>query len=129
MVVTSDGIPVEYTFTAGSVHDIDGMKQLPLNLPPGSELMGDSAYTDYLLEDMMQDSGIRLLAARKANSKCPHNPCVEYLISLQRKRVETVFSDVAKLMPKSVHAVTYEGFLIKIIAFIWAYTFDKLVVL
>jgi hypothetical protein len=54
---------------------------------------------------------------------------VEYLISLQRKRVETVFSDVAKLMPKSVHAVTYEGFLIKIIDFIWAYTFDKLVVL
>jgi hypothetical protein len=29
-------------------------------------------------------------------------------------------------MPKSIHAVTYEGFLIKLIAFIWAYTFDKL---
>jgi hypothetical protein len=83
MAVTSDGIPVEYTFTAGSVHDIDGMKQLPLNLPPVSELTGDSAYTDCLLEDMMQDSGIRLIAARKANSKCPHNPCVEYLISEQ----------------------------------------------
>jgi hypothetical protein len=67
------------------------MKPLPLNLPQESELMGDSAYTDYLLEDMMQDSGIRLLAVRKASSKCPHNPGVEYLISSQRKRVESVF--------------------------------------
>jgi hypothetical protein len=32
-VVTSDGIPVEYTFTAGNAHDLEGMKQLPLNLP------------------------------------------------------------------------------------------------
>jgi hypothetical protein len=29
-------------------------------------------------------------------------------------------------MPESIHAVTAEGFLIKIIAFIWAYTFDSL---
>jgi hypothetical protein len=29
-------------------------------------------------------------------------------------------------MPKKIHAVTDEGFLIKIIAFIWAYTWDKL---
>jgi IS5 family transposase len=70
-VVTSDGIPVEYTFTVGSAHDLEGMKQLPLNLPRGSELTGDSAYTVYHPEEMMQDGGIRLLAARKANSKQP----------------------------------------------------------
>jgi IS5 family transposase len=80
-VVTSDGIPVEYTFTAGSAHDLEGMKQLPLNLPRGSELTGDSAYTGYHPEEMMQDGGIRLLAARKANSKHPNDPCVEYLIA------------------------------------------------
>lgn len=28
-------------------------------------------------------------------------------------------------MPKNIHAVTENGFLIKIIMFIWAYTFDK----
>jgi hypothetical protein len=54
MVVTSESISVEYAFTAGSAHDLDGMKQLPLNLPPGSDLMGDSAYIDYLLEKMLQ---------------------------------------------------------------------------
>ncbi|MFV0396835.1 MAG: transposase [Bacteroidales bacterium] len=52
MIVTSDGIPVEFTFTTGRIHDIDGIKQLPINLPEGSDLLADSAYTDYLLEDM-----------------------------------------------------------------------------
>jgi hypothetical protein len=126
VIITSEGIPVEYTFTTGSVHDLDGMKQLPLNLPEASEVLADSAYTDYLTEEMMLDQDIRLLAARKSNSKQPHNPCTEYLISIGRKRIETAFSDIAKYMPKNIHAVTETGFLIKLIAFIWAYTFDKL---
>jgi hypothetical protein len=29
-------------------------------------------------------------------------------------------------MPKSIHAVTAEGLLIKLTAFIWAYTFIKI---
>jgi hypothetical protein len=29
-------------------------------------------------------------------------------------------------LPKSIHAVTKEGFIIKLIAFIWAYTFNNL---
>jgi len=126
MIVTSDGIPVEFTFTSGRIHDIDGIKQMPVDLPNESELLADSAYTDYMLEDMLADNGIRLLAARKTNSKRPHDPCIEYLISVGRKRVETAFSDIAKYMPKKIHAVTDTGFLIKLIAFIWVYTFDKL---
>jgi hypothetical protein len=33
VVVTSEAIPVEYTFIPGSTHDLDDMKPLPLNLP------------------------------------------------------------------------------------------------
>lgn len=126
MIVTSDGIPVEFTFTTGRTHDLDGLKQLPVNLPQGSEILADAAYTDYVLEEMLADNQIHLLAARKSNSKKSHNPCTEYLISIRRKRIETVFSDIAKYMPKKIHAVTEIGFLIKLIMFIWAYTFDKL---
>ncbi|GAB6120166.1 IS982-like element ISEfm1 family transposase [Dysgonomonas termitidis] len=126
MIVTSDGIPVEFTFTAGGIHDIDGIKQLPVNLPDGSQLLADSAYTDYLLEDMLADNNIYLKAARKSNSTKPHNPCMEYLISIHRKRIETAFSDITKYLPKKIHAVTQKGFLIKLIAFIWGYTFDKI---
>ncbi|MDR2927746.1 MAG: IS982 family transposase [Cytophagaceae bacterium] len=126
MIVTSDGISVKFTFTAGSIHDIDRIKQLPVNLPDGSELPADFAYTDYLLEDMPADNNICLKAARKSNSRKPHYSCTEYLISVHRKRIETAFSDITKHFPKKIHAITQMGFLIKLIAFIWGYTFDKI---
>ncbi|KAA6312781.1 hypothetical protein EZS27_036345, partial [termite gut metagenome] len=111
-VVTGEGIPVEYTFTPGSSHDMQGLRGMPLNLPEGSILYADAACTDYNIEDMLSDDGIRLLAARKANSKRPHEPWVEYLISIQRKRIEASFSDIAKYLPKTIHAVTQNGFLV-----------------
>jgi hypothetical protein len=129
IVVTKEGIPLEYTFTPGSSHDMQGLKQMPLNLPEGSTLYADAAYTDYTIEEMLSDNGIRLLAARKANSKRPHKPWVEYLISISRKRIEVSFSDIAKYLPKTIHAVTEKGFLIKLIAFIWGYTLDRILIL
>ena len=125
MIVTDKGIPVEYCFTAGSTHDIDGLRQMPLAFSQKSTLFDDSAYTDYLFEEMLADDNINLLAARKQNAKKKHEPWVEYIISTLRKRVETSFSDIAKCFPKNIHAVTDKGFLIKLIAFIFGYTIDK----
>jgi hypothetical protein len=65
-------------------------------------------------EEMLVDDGIRLLAARKANSKRPHEPWMEYLISISRKRIEIAFCDIAKYMPKTIHAVTQNRFIIRI---------------
>jgi hypothetical protein len=42
-----------------------GIKQMPLNLPEGSQIMVDAAYTNYHLEQMLANNGILLLAARK----------------------------------------------------------------
>ncbi|MDR2926970.1 MAG: transposase, partial [Cytophagaceae bacterium] len=39
IIVTSEGIPVEYTFTTGRTHDLDGLRQMPLTLPKGSEIL------------------------------------------------------------------------------------------
>jgi IS5 family transposase len=95
MIVTSGGIPLEFTFTAGSKHDLDRLRQLPVNMPEGSAVLADSAHTDYLTEERLLENGIRLLAKRKSNSMHPHNPCTEYLISVGRKQVETAFSNIA----------------------------------
>jgi hypothetical protein len=40
--------------------------------------------------------------------------------------IVTTNSDIAKYFPKTIHAVTANEFLTKIIAFIWTYIFDKL---
>jgi hypothetical protein len=106
IVVTSDDIPAELCLYGGSAHDLNGMKQLPLNLLPGSDHLGDSAYTDYLLEKMFRER-------------------YPFACRMESQFYTSAFP-IAKLIPKSVHAVTAEGFSIKIIAFIWAYTFSKL---
>lgn len=127
IIATASGIPVEYSFTAGSIHDLGGLRQMPLELPLGSTLLADSAYTDYPLEEMLADNGVRLLAARKENSKRPHKPWVEFLIQNGRKRIETTFSDMQKDFPKNIHAVTQNGFLIKLIAFIFMHTLKNFI--
>lgn len=124
VLVTAKGIPVEYTFTAASKHDLEGLKQMPLDFAKPSTVFADSAYTDYELEKMLSDDGINLLAARKKNSKRQHEPWIEYIISTYRKRVETSFSDIKKCFPMTIHAVTDKGFLIKLIMFIFGYTLN-----
>jgi len=43
---TVDGIPVEYTFLPGSMHDSNALKQMPLLLAAESKIYADSAYTN-----------------------------------------------------------------------------------
>ena len=48
---------------------------LPLNLPPGSEVYTDAAYTDYTAEDDLEEtSKISLKVMRKKNSKRQDEP-------------------------------------------------------
>lgn len=70
LLTTKSGIPVEFVFLPGSAHDVRALNALPFNLPPGSEVYGDSAYTDYTAEDdLEQSSQISLNVMRKKNSK------------------------------------------------------------
>lgn len=101
---------MEFTFTARSKYDLNRLRQLSVNLPEESEVLTDSAYTDYLLEEILSENGIKLLANRKNNSRQSHNPYTEYLISIGRKQLKTAFSDIAKYLPKKIHAMTKSGF-------------------
>ena len=69
MIVTSKGIPVEFSFTTGNAHHLDGLKQMPVNLPQGSQNLADWAYTDYLPEEMLAYDDIQ----RKIRKTC--QPC------------------------------------------------------
>jgi hypothetical protein len=52
VITTSDGLPVEYFIVAGSVHDARALQAMHLDLPRGSRLYADSAYTNYELEEL-----------------------------------------------------------------------------
>lgn len=126
VIVTADGLPVSYFIVAGSVHDGKALQAMHLDLPPQSNLYGDSAYTNYEIEDLLLEcEQISLLTQRKSNSKRKDSPAMDYIKSVMRKRIETTFSEIEAAFPRTIHAVTPQGFLLKIVLFIFAYTINK----
>lgn len=126
LMSTKSGIPVEFAFLPGSANDVRGLNALPFNLPPGSEVYTDAAYTDYTVEDDMEESSqISLKVMRKKNSKRQDEPWNQYVKKHTRHYIETVFSSITCVFPKSIHACTLEGFLLKLQAFIFAFTLQQ----
>lgn len=127
LLMTHDGLPVEVYIHAGSEADITGLKALSPQLPAGSRLYADAAYTDYEWEDTWREvEAVALLADRKANSKRPHEPWQDFLIHHFRKGVETTISQLTERFPKSIHAVTAQGFALKLLLFVFTHTLAEL---
>jgi hypothetical protein len=128
LITTKEGIPVELCFVPGAEHDVEALRKMYVDLPAGSVLYGDSAYTLYEVEDLLkQIEGIELKICRKKNSKRPDAPYEAFVKTAMRKRIETTISEIVELTPHSIHAVTKEGFLLKILLFILAYQMKTLV--
>lgn len=127
LVMTHDGLPVELYLHAGSEADISGLKALAPQLPEGSVLYADAAYTDYDWEQAWCEvEQVALQAARRATSKRPHEPWQNFLIQHFRKSVETTISQITARFPKSIHAVTAQGFALKVLLFVFTHTLAEL---
>lgn len=123
MIVDLKGVPIEFVFTPGGESDIKGFKRFEFDLDEGSKIYADRAYTDYQQEDLLREiCDIHLLAKRKRNSKRQHKLIDEFFLSKHRNKIETVFSRITHLMPRSIHAVTAKGFCLKVLFFILSYT-------
>ena len=126
VVTTDTGLPVEFAFMPGRTSDVRGLDMLAMELPAGSEVFMESGYTDYFAEDAAGEADeIRFPVCRKKNSKRRDEPAEASYKTLMRKRVETVFSEITRLFPKRIHAVTLKGFLMKVSFFIIAFTLDR----
>ena len=121
LMVTQDGQPVECFLTPGSFGDVDALKYYAYVLPDGSIIYADKAYNDYEIEDLLKEvEHIHLLPMRKKNSKRALSSSISFVQSYYRKRVETAGSLIAQLLPKSIHAVTSQGFELKVALFVIA---------
>lgn len=128
LIATQKGIPVEFCFVPGSEHDALALKKLPIELPQGSELFADAAYTNYEIEDLlMETENISLKVSRKSNAKRQDHPATIGVKECRRKIIETTFSQIKGLFLKNIHAVTAQGFFLKITLFIFAFTLNKLI--
>jgi hypothetical protein len=57
--------------------------------------------------------------ARKKNAKKQHDPWWNYMINVERKPIETTFSELSALLARKIHAVTQKGFLLKVVLVIF----------
>jgi hypothetical protein len=123
-VLSLEGIPVEFCLVPGSESDVRALGKLPLDVAPESCIYMDAAYTDYLSEeDLFEAEGIVAKVGRKTNSKRKDEPHQSFLKQYMRKRIETDFSMIKAKMLRTIHAVTKEGFLLKVALFVIAFAF------
>jgi Transposase DDE domain len=127
VLVNSQGIPVEFGFVPGCESDVQALKKLPLAVAAESKIYGDSAYTDYQTEDDMREVElVELMIQRKRNSLRPDEPWIRFIKEQMRKGIETCFSEIKALFLRKIHAVTFKGFLLKLVMFILAFTLNKI---
>ena len=127
MMVTQQGEPVEFFISAGSFSDVDCLDQFDFDLPSGSTVYADKIYNYYLVEDCLREDGnIDFSPFRKSNSKRPDPPWKRFLQHHYRKIVETSGSLIEQLLPKHIHATNSAGFELKVILFVLALSFDRL---
>jgi hypothetical protein len=127
VLVNSQGIPVEFGFVPGCESDVQALKKLPLAVAAESKIYGDAAYTDYQTEDDMREIElIELMIQRKRNSLRPDEPWIRFIKEQMRKGIETCFSEIKALFLRKIHAVTFKGFLLKLVMFILAFTLNKI---
>ena len=126
LMVTQEGQPVECFLTPGADSDTGALQWYQFDLPAGSTILGDKAFTVYEIEDDLASIDIELCPLRKKNSTRAIPPWESYLRELHRKYIETAGSLIMQRFPKTIHAVTAAGFELKIVLFLLAYSFDCL---
>jgi Transposase DDE domain len=127
LMVTKDGQPVECFLTPGSFSDVRALKTFQFDVPNGSHIYADKAYNDYEIEDVLVEAAdIHLSPIRKKNSTRAVPPYITYVQHYHRKMIETVGSLIERMLPKTIHAVTAEGFELKVFLFVLAHSFNYL---
>lgn len=119
LISTTKGQPVEFIITPASMADISAFRIMEIDRPQGSIIYGDKAYTDYSFEKSLEEiEHITLKADRKTNARKQHSGCTFFILKRSRKMIETAFSRLVSLFPRKIHAVTKDGFLLKLVVFV-----------
>ena len=125
LITTLAKEPVQFFILPGSLADVTALQMMHLDLPAGSEVFGDSGYTDYEQEAFYAEcERIYLQIQRKSSSKRPDLAWQAAYKKALRQRIEQAFSQITLRFPKTIHAVTEAGFLLKIVLFLLAYALE-----
>ena len=128
LLTTGSGILVNFCFAPDNQADVKSLEKIILELPPEESVYGDSAYMDYKIEDeVFLKQLILLKIQRKSNSKRKDTKSnVSRKIKNEKKRVETTISNIKKCFQGQFMQWTLNGFLIKLILFVFGLQINKI---
>ena len=118
-LMAESGIPVEIFLSPGSYADVNALYDFSFPVHSGSVIYGDRACNACNIEDEIKRSNV------DKNSKRKYEAFAEDGIKLIRKRIESAFSVIAQRFPAHIHAVTAQGFELKIFLFVLACGIEK----
>lgn len=124
LIVTEQGVPVDFFVHAASFGDQTALgSNWQLDLAEGSELYADAGYLSQELTDLLlENEGIKLLCQKRKNAREPHSQSLKMRIDHYCKRIETAISEITNRFGHHIHAVTPQGFILKVECFIIAQT-------
>ena len=117
LMCTPTGIPVRFRLVPAAFHDLTPIPELARVLPRGARLLGDKAYHSQAdAATMLQETGVRLIAVRRANM-APHPWFLDELeLRAYRRTIETVNSPCEKMGRTRLPARTQAGLELKVCA-------------
>lgn len=118
--------PIDMLLRPAREADIRAFRRIDLDLPFNSRLFGDKAYNDYGYEErLIHEKQVHLMPNRKVNSKRKSSESSDHERKKKRRMIETLFSCIERLMPRSIHVVTIAGLILKATLFVLAYAFKR----
>lgn len=120
-LVTLEGYVAAFEITSASVDDREGLRDL-VEGKEGLVILGDKGYMGEMLRQELAEHGVCLMALKRSNSKTDWPREIRQLIFKQRRRVETVFSQLSgQLNAERVLARSFQGLYTRISNKILAY--------
>jgi hypothetical protein len=99
---------------------------MALDIPCGCALMMDCGYTGDVAADLLREAeGLEGYPVRRETS-VRYAGCRQGLAVVKRRFVESVGLCLHSVLPRRVHAVTLDGFMLKLMCFIYAHNFNLL---
>ncbi|MFN3264047.1 MAG: transposase, partial [Aquificaceae bacterium] len=122
----SDGLIREVCLLEGSRHDIEGLSEMSFYGVGDREVIGDKAYRNYQMEDVLWEEGIRLSPLRTKKERRYEGEWVEYVKRVYRRFAESVFSVLRRFLGLRPYSVSLSGLFVKIYMAVISYNLHRL---
>jgi hypothetical protein len=119
--VSGDGFPVSFDLLPAVCHELTPLQYLVCPIPNGSRILADGAYLSKQESTWIkQDRHITLVVQRHARLKVANTADERAWLRQFRRRIETAHSRLEAMGIQRLRAVTLDGFLLKVIASLFA---------